>query len=66
MSCKAGQNKNDWSGYVVMIMGHNFCDDFVGDETIIAINISGILGIAIYGTFINSVMSCIINFVLFL
>ena len=43
LTCKAGRNENDWSSNVVMILGHRFCEDFVGYEAVIPINISGIL-----------------------
>ena len=46
LTCKAGRNENDWSSNVVMILGHRFCDDFVGHEAYIAINVSGTI---IYG-----------------
>ena len=42
LMCKTGRTKNDWSGTVVTVMGHRFCEDFVGYETAIAINISGV------------------------
>ena len=37
--------RSDWSNSVVMILGHYFCDDFVGYTAIIGLNISGILSI---------------------
>ena len=43
LSCKTDRDKNDWSNNVVMIMGHRFCEDFVGYETAFSINISGVL-----------------------
>ena len=42
LTCKTGRTRNDWSSNVVMVMGHRFCEDFVGYETVISINISGL------------------------
>ena len=53
LTCKAGRNENDWSSNVVMILGHRFCEDFVGYEAVIPINISGI--------FMNSGIICMNN-----
>lgn len=41
LTCKTGRTKNDWSYNVVLIMGHRFCEDYVGYEAVISINISG-------------------------
>ena len=41
LTCKTTRDRNDWSLDVVMILGHRFCEDFVGYETATAINISG-------------------------
>ena len=41
LTCKTTRDKNDWSTNVVMILGHHFCEDFVGYETTMKINISG-------------------------
>ena len=38
--------RGDWSNAVVMILGHYFCDDFVGNTAFIALNISGIVDLA--------------------
>lgn len=45
LACKARRTRTDWSKNVVMLMGHRFCEDFVGQETFIALNISGIFRI---------------------
>ena len=42
LSCKTARAKNDWSHNVVIIMGHRFCEDFVGYEAVFSINISGV------------------------
>ena len=42
LTCKTDRDKNDWSSNVVMIMGHRFCEDFVGYEAVFSINISGV------------------------
>ena len=42
LTCRTSRTKNDWSSNVVMIMGHRFCEDFVGHEAVLSINISGI------------------------
>ena len=34
-------HKGDWSNTVVMMLGHQFCDDFVGHNAFIELNISG-------------------------
>ena len=43
LTCETSRNKNDWSSNVVMILGHRFCDDFVGYQAVLALNISGTL-----------------------
>ena len=43
LNCKIRRANNDWSESVVMLLGHRFCEEFVGYETFIAINISGIV-----------------------
>ena len=40
LSCHSGQN-NDWVNAVVGIDGHKFCDDMIGHEKFVAINIPG-------------------------
>ena len=42
LTCKTNRDKNDWSTNVVQILGHRFCEDFVGYEAAMAINITGI------------------------
>ena len=42
LTCKTGRAKNDWSHNVVIIMGHRFCEDFVGYEALFPINITGV------------------------
>ena len=46
LTCKTSRAKTDWSSNVVMVMGHRFCEDFVGYEAVFSINISGVF---IYG-----------------
>ena len=41
LNCKTRESLNDWSRNVVMIMGHRFCDDFVGYEALIELDVSG-------------------------
>ena len=41
LTCKTARAKNDWSHNVVIIMGHRFCEDYVGYEAVFSINISG-------------------------
>ena len=42
LTCKTNQENNDWSSNVVVVMGHQFCEDFVGYEAVFSINISGV------------------------
>lgn len=42
LTCKTNRAKNDWSSNVVVVMGHRFCEDFVGYEAVFSINISGV------------------------
>ena len=42
LTCKTSRANNDWSSNVVMVMGHRFCEDFVGYEAVFSINISGV------------------------
>ena len=42
LTCKTSRNYNDWSKVTLMIMGHRFCEDVVGYEINIALNISGV------------------------
>ena len=42
LTCKPSRANNDWSSNVVMVMGHRFCEDFVGYESVFSINISGV------------------------
>ena len=42
LTCKTTRHRNDWSTNVVMMFGHRFCEDFVGYEDVIALNITGI------------------------
>ena len=41
LTCSTKRSTNDWSLNGLTILGHRFCDDFVGYETAMAINISG-------------------------
>ena len=41
LTCKTGRAKNDWSYTAVIIMGHRFCEEYVGYEAVFSINISG-------------------------
>ena len=41
LTCNADRTNIDWSSNVVMVMGHRFCEDFVGYEAVFPINISG-------------------------
>ena len=41
LTCKTNRARNDWSSNAVIIMGHRFCEDFVGHEAVFSINISG-------------------------
>ena len=34
--------QRDWSNTILMMLGHQFCDDFVGHNAFIPLNISGI------------------------
>ena len=40
-TCRTSRNKNDWSSNVVTMMGQRFCNDFVGYEASIEVNVSG-------------------------
>ena len=42
LTCKTSRHNYDWSSYAVTILGHRFCEDFVGYEDAVAINISGL------------------------
>ena len=42
LTCKTNRAKNDWSSNVVVVMGHRFCEDFVGYQAVFSINISGV------------------------
>lgn len=44
LRCSSGSTgKGDWSNAVVMMLGHQFCDDFVGHTAFIPLNVSGML-----------------------
>ena len=45
LTCKTSRHNDDWSSNVVIILGHRFCEDFVGYEEAMAINISGLYNI---------------------
>ena len=53
LTCKTSRAKNDWSSNVVMVMGHRFCEDFVGYEAVFSINISGVFIMARYECICN-------------
>ena len=42
LTCKTARHETDWSNNVVMILGHRFCEDFVGYEEVTPIHISGL------------------------
>ena len=41
VTCRTSRNKQDWSNNVLLISGHRFCEDFVGYEAAINIDVSG-------------------------
>ena len=42
LTCNTSSHSlRDWSNSVLNILGHQFCDDFVGHNAFIALNISG-------------------------
>ena len=41
VTCRTSRNKQDWSNNVLLISGHRFCEDFVGYEAAIDIDVSG-------------------------
>ena len=45
LTCSTSRNKNDWSNTDLRMLGHRFCDDFVGYEELIELNISGTIEI---------------------
>ena len=45
LTCKTARHNHDWSSNAVIILGHRFCEDFVGYEEAMEMNISGLYNI---------------------
>ena len=43
LTCSTSRHKNDWSSIDLRMLGHRFCDDFVGYEALIELDVSGAL-----------------------
>ena len=41
LTCNTTSKEGDWSNNVLMMFGHRFCDDLVGQKGIITVNVSG-------------------------
>ena len=55
--CKTSRNTQDWSDNSLLILGHRFCEDFVGYEAVIEVNVSGILVFASLSMFFIFIMN---------
>ena len=42
LTCSTASKDGDWSNTVLMMLGHQFCDDLVGRKGVVKINVSGI------------------------
>ena len=41
LTCSTTSKEGDWSNNALMLFGHHFCDDLVGRETEIGLNVAG-------------------------
>ena len=66
LTCKTDRAKSDWSSNVVIVMGHRFCEDFVGYQAVVSLNISGVVKVEkfpiiqyyLYSLYVNLMPFC--------